>query len=250
VLVIGEPGLGKSRLVRDWQAAEESSTDQPPLQWARGGCSSDCREEAYYLLLYLVRSLLGVSLAASEPETRSALLSLVQELFGSTEEDEGLAVYAFLGHLLSVELKGTVLDRVQHANPQALRAQYLAALRQLLRALAARHSMVLILENLHWADPSSVDLLSQLLSLSSSAPLLFCLTTRPDRDAPGWRMVTAAREAMGGSLVELMLDALAEPASRQLLCNLLGPHLLPEHVQALVLAKAEGKQGVVAAAQA
>jgi serine phosphatase RsbU (regulator of sigma subunit)/predicted ATPase/class 3 adenylate cyclase len=239
-LVIGEPGLGKTRLVAEWQAADGGAHSGQPLRWAKGRCLSYSREMAYHLLLDLLHALIDVPSGAGEPEIDAALLSLVQDLFGSSERGEGQAVYAFLGHLLSIRLEGAALELVRHLDPQALRPRYLSALQQLLAALAGRGPLVVILENLHWADPSSVDLLVGLLPLASTAAVLFCIVARPDYDAPGWRLITAARDLMGQSLAELVLQPLSESESCQLAANLLGLDVLPEQVKALVLKRAEG----------
>lgn len=253
VLIVGEPGLGKTRLIAEWAAAskeaerEAPTAGQPPLQWVKGRCLSYSRDLPYHLLTDLLRSLIGVSPSADEPETRAALLALVRDLFDAAkggddhlERDSGTEVYAYLGHLLSLKLDPSALERAQRLDPQALRAQYLAALRQLLRALAARRPLVLILENLHWADPSSIQLLIHLLPLVSSTSLLLCLVTRADRDAPGWKLVVAARETIGGSLSELTLDTLSERDSQHLIASLLQSETLPGRVGDLILSKAEG----------
>jgi predicted ATPase len=116
----------------------------------------------------------------------------------------------------------------------------LAALRQLILAMAARRPLALILEDIHWADPSSIEALIKLLPLVNEGPLLFCFLTRPDREAAGWSLVSAARETLGASLTEIQLQALSEPDSRRLVSNLLEIEDLPENVRSLILAKAEG----------
>jgi len=244
-VVIGEPGLGKTRLIAEWKAASTSNL-QPPisnlqspipnLQWAEGHCLSYGQGLAYHLLIDLLRSLIGAPAAAGEVETREALLKLTQDLFG----DALLDVYPYLGHLLSLQLEGDALDRVRLLDPQALQSQYLSALRQLFRALASRRPLVLVFDDIHWADPSSVDLLIKLLPLASEAPTLFCFVTRPDRDAPGWKLIAAAREAMGASLTEITLNPLSDADSRQLVSNLLEIESLPDGVRSIILQKAEG----------
>jgi len=247
VLIIGEPGLGKTRLLDEWQSADRATAARPPLRWTRGSCPSDSRGLAHHLLLSLLRSLIGVPPTASEPDVRAALSALIQDLFASGEDGgsepgqgRGAAMYAFLAHLLSLEPEGPAAGGTQQLDPQTLQAQYLVALRQLLQALAVRGPLVLILENLHWADPSSTELLIRLLPLAAAVPVLFCLVTRPDYDAPGWKMVAAVRELMGGSLTELTLPALSGPDSRQLVSELLCPGTVPEEILTLVLTKAEG----------
>jgi serine phosphatase RsbU (regulator of sigma subunit) len=235
-LIVGESGLGKTRLITEWKGAVLQTKQRPSLQWAEGLCLSYSQGTPYHLLRDLLRSLIGVSAAAGEPETRAALRSLCEQLFG----DAALDVYPYLGHLLLVELKDEALQRVQALDPPALQAQYLAACRRLLLALATRGPLMLLLEDLQWADPSSTAILSQLLPLAAAMPLLFCLVTRPHRETAGWKLVTASRETMGGRFSELRLKVLSESDSQQMLANLLETDALPQNVQHLILKKAEG----------
>ncbi len=254
-VVIGEPGLGKTRLIAEWRSQTPKPQAQPPnrqsaichppsaIRWVEGHCLSYGQGLAYHLLLDLLRSLLGVSPAASPAETHAALLTLVHDLFDdSTPHPQSaiLDVYPYLGHLLGLPLAGEALDRVKSLDPQALQARYLAALRRLLTALAARSPLVLVLEDIHWADPSSTESLIKLLPLADEAPVLFCIVTRPDPDAPGWPLVTTARETWGRRLTELTLTPLSAADSRQLVANLLEIEDLPEQTRALILQKAEG----------
>ena len=232
-VVVGEPGLGKSRLISEWK----SSIEMAELRWVEGRCLSYGQGLAYHLLLDLLRALVGVAGTASEAETRAGLQALVTNAVGP---DDMLEVYPYLGHLLSLQLEGEALERVKMLDPQALQAQYLAALRLLLRRMAQRQAMIVILDDIHWADPSSTDLLIKLLPLASEAPLVFCFVTRPDRDAHGWRLVTAAREHFGAGLTETSLSPLSEADSRQLVSNLLEIEALPDNIRTLILKKAEG----------
>ncbi|MFN2217164.1 MAG: AAA family ATPase, partial [Anaerolineae bacterium] len=236
-LVVGEPGLGKTRLIAEWKAAVEADRqhDTAP-RWVEGRCLSYGQGLAYHLLIDLLRSILGVPDMAEEPETRAALQALTDELFG----EEALEVYPYLGHLLLLKLEGEALEQVRPLDPQALQTQYLAALRKLLQALTRQQPLVVVLEDLHWADPSSTELLLRLLPMVSAVPMLLCMVTRAERDAPGWKLVTAARESMGGSLTEITLGALSENDSRQLVSNLLEIEALQEETRALILKKAEG----------
>jgi class 3 adenylate cyclase len=238
VAIIGEPGLGKSRLISEWKNAQSTPNAQTPnpITWAEGRCLSYGQGLAYHLILDVLRSLLNVATTGGEPETRAALQKLTDDLFG----DNALDVFPYLGHLLSLQLEGAALERVKLLDPQALQAQYLAALRQLFRALGTRAPLFLILDDTHWADPSSTDLLIKLLPLTAETPILFCFVTRPDRDAYGWKLVTTARDQLGASLTEIALNPLTEADSRQLVSNLLEIESLPENIRAIILKKAEG----------
>jgi len=233
--IIGEPGLGKSRLITEWKLATIGATVSP-VRWAEGHCLSYGQGLAYHLLIDLLHSLISIPPASTETETDEALVKLTGELFG----ESALEVYPYLAHLLSLPLAGAALERVTILDPQALQSQYLAALRQLLQTLADRRPLVLIFDDIHWADPSSTELLVKLLSLVEEAPILFCFVTRPDQDVPGWHLIRTARETFGSALVELNLHPLTEVDSRLLVSNLLEIESLPERIRTVILQKAEG----------
>jgi class 3 adenylate cyclase len=240
-VITGEPGMGKTRLIKEWKTAVMAETPKTPSRWVEGHCLSYGQGLAYHLIADLLYSLIGIPKATSEAETHLALLSLLEDLFGKAETSAEIQeVYPYLGHLLSLKLEGEAVDIVQSLDPQTLQTRYMFALRKLLLGITSRHPLVLILEDLHWADPSSVELLIKLLPTASSAPLLFCLVTRAERDSPGWKLVTATREILGGSLTEISLVALSEAESRQMVANLLEVEALPEKSRTLILRKSEG----------
>src|SRR5207302_10062509 len=90
VVVIGEPGFGKSRLIAEWKAKAtqtQVSNRSTAMRWAEGRCLSYGQGLGYHLLLDLLRSLLGVSATEAEPEVRAALLRLTGDLFGPSASD-------------------------------------------------------------------------------------------------------------------------------------------------------------------
>ena len=246
VLVVGEPGLGKTRLIQEWQHNAEKDKRSPADtldtnraragRWVIGRCTSYGKGLAYRLLIDVLQNMLGVSVGSDEPVVHAALLTLLRSLF----DDQLMEVYPHLGHLLSVKLTGEARERANITDPQALQTQYLNAVQQLLKAYSKETPLVIVLEDLHWADASSTELFSKLLPLVLRAPILLCLVTRPEREAVGWKLVSAARELLGGSLTEINLGALSEEDSRSLVANLLDIEALPERVRDLILKKAEG----------
>jgi predicted ATPase len=236
VLIIGEPGLGKTRLIAEWKAAVKEWGHEPPTLWVEGHGLSYGQGLAYHLIIDLLQSLIPISTGSSEAEICSSIQSFTEGPFG----DAAIEVYPYLCHLLSLQLEGKALEAVRPLDPQALQAHYLTSLRRLLKALATDQPLVIILEDLHWADPSSIELLIKLLPLASEAPILFCLVTRPEGDTPGWKLVTTAREIMGGGLTEMSIEALSDVDSRQLVANLLEIEALPDDVRTHILQKAEG----------
>jgi class 3 adenylate cyclase len=237
VVVVGEAGLGKSRLIAEWKQASPLAN----VTFVEGRCLSYGQGLAYHLLIDLLYSLIGVPPAAEPAEMESALRKMIEALFAGS----AMEVFPYLGHLLSLPLEGEAHERVLVLDPQALQAQYLNALRQLLKALADQRALVVILEDIHWADPSSIELLIKLLPLSArdqaeGQPILFCALSRPDQDTPGWRWVESARASLADRFNEIHLQPLTEADSRQLVSNLLEVEALPEVVRHTILQKSEG----------
>ena len=244
VLVMGEPGLGKTRLISEWKAAVTARQSDLPMRWVEGRCLSYGQGIPYHLVISLIYSVLSLPLTASEAETRLALSSLVEELFKdrsiSPENVGPLDVYPYLGQLLSLHLEGEAAERARQLDPQALQTQVQAALSYLFQALAARQPLTIVMEDIHWADASSSELLTNLMSLVTTEPILFCLVMRPERNTPGWRLVQSMHQELGSRLTEIILDALNEEESQQLVSYLLEIEALPEHIRLMILKKAEG----------
>jgi class 3 adenylate cyclase len=243
-LVMGEPGMGKTRLMSEWKAAVAALPSAQPIRWLEGRCLSYGQGIPYHLVISLLYSLLNLPVTASEPETHDALSCLLEELYRDPQTSPGglsvLDVYPYLGRMLSLHLEGEAAELAHQLDPQALQNQLQIALRHLFQALAARQPLTIILEDLHWADATSVELLANLIDLASTERILFCLVLRPERDTPGWKLALSTRQELGSRLTEISLDALTEDESQQLVSNLLEIEALPEAVRQVILRKAEG----------
>jgi class 3 adenylate cyclase/tetratricopeptide (TPR) repeat protein len=234
-ILTGEPGVGKSRLVAEWKITF-SGGDPASLRWVEGHCLSYGQEIAYHLVNDLLRSLMGVTASTGQTETLAALQALLQEQLGNA----WLEPYTLLGHLLALPLEEQAQAQVRGLDPVTLQGRYLAALQKVLSAMACRTPLVVLCEDLHWADPSSVEVLTRLLPLTREAPLFFCFTSRLDQNVAGWKLIVAARAALGAGLTEINLLPLSSRATDQMVANLLDSQELPEGVRQLILQKSEG----------
>jgi class 3 adenylate cyclase len=230
--ILGEAGLGKSRLLAEFR---HSASSRGALNWAEGRCLSYGQGIPYHLIVDLLRSLSGVGPTADDRELATALERVVREHLGRDWEDP----YAYLAHAAGIPLAPDLARRITVIDLEVLK-RYVSAIHVLVRAIAARAPLVLVYEDVHWADSSSVDLILQLLPLVNELPLFCVVTTRPERSTQGWRLVTAARDGFGDALVELQLARLSDDDSTRLVGNLLEIESLPASVRDLILAKAEG----------
>lgn len=121
----------------------------------------------------------------------------------------------------------------------ALQAQYASALRQVLSQSAVRGAVVLVCEDLHWADAPSCQVLQRVLAALSEARVLFCATARPDPETPGWEFIETLHAQPGAPAVQIQLTPLSDDDAQAMLEDL-APGTLPAQAQSLVLSRAEG----------
>ncbi|MGB8647724.1 MAG: adenylate/guanylate cyclase domain-containing protein [Anaerolineae bacterium] len=236
VAIVGEAGLGKSRLMAEWRKAVELQGGEPNIRWVEGRCLSYGASMAHHLSTDILRGLIGAPAGSSEEETRTALYKTVEQALGNDLKE----VYPYLGHLLGIHLDDEMAARVKYLDGPVLQGKYIAATRRLLQALARSEPTIIVSEDIHWADPSSVELGLQVLPVVAESPLVFVFVTRQDKETPGWKLVSQSHEIAGAGALELYLAPLSDTDSKQLVSNLLEVESLPENVRQLILSKAEG----------
>ena len=224
--VLGDAGVGKSRLLAELGRRSIQAEDE---LWAVGTSVPFDAEVPYHLAASLLRSLAGVG-ASEASEVVGKAIDDLAERAGMPDSSP------LLRSLVGVEVE----DRLVSAE-EDLGEEYGRALLGVISALAQRHRLlVLACEDAHWADPSSVDLIVDIVRRVPTAPILLMLVMRPERGSAGWQLLEVARRELAESLTEINLAPLDEASSRGLVSNLLEVESLPPTLRSLVLDKAEG----------
>jgi predicted ATPase len=225
--------MGKTRLLSELRADIERTDGS--VRWIEGRCLSYGETLPYHLVLDLVRSLIGVSASSDESQVAEALERVLRDLLG----DGWAETYAYLGHLLSLPLAPDMAARLSSLETEAIK-RYVASLILVLRAVSARGPVVVVFDDVHWADAASVNTIFTLLPSIAPMPVLCILSSRVERTSAGWRLIGGARDLFGDALTEIRVDPLSLEDSRALVSNLLRIESLPADTRELVLAKAEG----------
>ncbi len=171
VLIVGEPGLGKSRLIEEFHVKLSGT----PHTWAEFSCSQLLQNTPLHPIADWGRQRFGSADTAAEKrladlENTLALVKL-----------DPLENATLLAPLLDIPLPA---DRALALPPEELRRRQLAALTNWWMTGARAQPAVIVVEDLHWADPTTLDLLRGIAERGARAPLFVLITARPDFRAP------------------------------------------------------------------
>ncbi len=234
---VGEAGIGKSRLLAEMHDLLETAetSDRPPT-WLEGRCVSYGESLPYWPFRDLLREWLGAGPDQPELRVRVALRKNVERLFG----DRVLEVYPYLGAIMGLALEPEAAARLAELSPEALQYRTFEVVGMLLGRLAADRPVIVTIEDLHWADPTSIQLVERLLPITEEAAVLLAFTQRLERDHPSWEVKQRASRQLPHRTHEISLESLSDEANRELLHALVGAGTLPPEREASVLSHAEG----------
>lgn len=232
VAVIGEAGIGKTRLVEEVREATAGKN----ILWLEGRALSYGQSLSLWMFQEVVRRYLGISEGESQALMRVKLKSRVRALFPDREAE----ILPYLASLLLVKLEGEMAERVADIHPEALKRRIFVVVGELFERVAREQAVVLVLEDLHWADPTSIELLKGLLASTDRAPIMLLCLLRPEREEPCWKAILEAQTRYPHRYTEIALQPLPAEESRRLVENLLALEELPKGIKGVILEKAEG----------
>ncbi len=173
VRVVGEAGIGKSRLVGEFLARIADDPRFATLA-VRQAASTPLAAQSYGTLAAVVRSAGGM-LQSDPPETvRGKLAALLEELVVPAEDAARLM--PLLGHVLGLADPETSL---RHVEPEQLKRQILHAIRTIIERRLALSPLLIVVEDLHWADAVSLEALRFVIDRLERTQLMLLVTYRP-----------------------------------------------------------------------
>jgi class 3 adenylate cyclase/tetratricopeptide (TPR) repeat protein len=221
--LVGVPGIGKSRLVHELFAAVDAQPDL--IYWRQGRCLPYGEGVAFWALGEILKAHGGILEHEDEQQAAAKLRVVVEEAVPDPEEAQW--VTRQLGRLLGLGDSGEPgADR---------RTESFAAWRRFFEGLAELDPLVLVFEDLHWADEGLLDFIDHLVDWAGAVPILVVATARPEllTRRPGWG---------GGkpNAATISLPPLTEEETAKLLHDLLDRAVLPAEVQTRLLERAGG----------
>lgn len=227
VNLIGDAGLGKSRLIAEL-CQEWSQTNL-----AAGGEWLECHGVPYdsQLPFGVFRQLLAHYFRLPEFTSPEEILPKIEARNPTFTAEQ---VSAISQVMLANKQDTNETDLEEH------KRQLFNHMVEILRTISSSGPLVLVFDDMHWADPISIELLTQLFILCESQSVLFLCATRPYRNTPGWKINWVAESQFPHRYQEIHLAPLSRQDSSLLLDQLLAVTQLPEGLQRLLMEKTEG----------
>ncbi|HEY2389447.1 MAG TPA: adenylate/guanylate cyclase domain-containing protein [Candidatus Binatia bacterium] len=232
VSVVAEAGLGKSRLLAELAATDEARE----TAWREGRSISTGQHRSFHTIADLCRSLAAIDDRDDDERSRAKLVAMAQRLLG----DEAEELVPFLAVLLGLPLDEVERGRLAAIHGDAMEKLVLRSVTQILRAESHARPLVVVFDDLHWADVSSLDLLESLLRLCAEQPILFIQLFRPGFESTSERAREQARSRFAERYLEIELQPLDASASRQMLSDLFAQGALPHAARQRIAEKAQG----------
>ena len=220
--LVGVPGIGKSRLVYELQRIVDA--DPELITWRQGRCLAYGDGVTLWALAEIVKAQAGIAEQDKDADVAEKLRRAAVE---SLPETDAAWVESHLRALVGLaeetELGG---DR---------RNEAFSAWRRFLEGLAEQRPLIVVFEDLHWADEALLDFVDELVDWVTDVPMLVVATARPEllERRPGWG---------GGKLnaTTLALAPLTNDETAQLLAGVLGTPVVSAETQAALLDRAGG----------
>jgi class 3 adenylate cyclase/tetratricopeptide (TPR) repeat protein len=220
VVIRGEPGIGKSRITQCFY----ESIENEPHRRLYFQCSPYHVDSALHPVISQIEHAAKLS-SGDDAETKHRKL---EALLGLREGDRGEAL-SLIASLLSIPADG---KRPKLAlDPQEQRKKTLAVLLARLEAMTREAPLVCIVEDLHWIDPSTLDLLRMVVDRASRLRLLLIITSRPEFEAP-WRP--------GRHVTEIQPPRMTAHRVKEIVAGVTVGKALPDELLSQIVAKADG----------
>lgn len=220
VLLCGEAGIGKSRLVRYLR----DRLGEDYYEAIQFQCSPHHTNTALYPVITNLRQIAGLA----NEDNASTQLHKLNTLMADGGPNDRVMV-ALLADLLSI--RGDEQDQLLNVSPDKRKDMTLEALVQYLQKLADRSPVLLIVEDVHWLDPTTLDLMTRIIDRIRQMRVLLLITFRPDF-RPVW--------AEYSHVTFLTLSRLPRRQSAELIATMTRGKVLPQEVQQAILTKTDG----------
>lgn len=221
--VIGEAGIGKSRLIAELR----NKDDIHRVTFMEGRALSFGRNLSFYPIKDVIKSWAKINENDSDKQAYYKLKDHTKKLLADNAEE----IFPFIATMMGMQLNEEDSARTKGIEGKSLEGLILKSMDTLIVKSSQQKPIVIVMEDIHWADNSSIDLLESLFRLSEQYPVLFINLMRPGYEETGERILQAIRSRYPDRNKEIILKVLNNDDSDHLIRNLIKMQGFPGKVK-------------------
>ncbi|MEO0225945.1 MAG: adenylate/guanylate cyclase domain-containing protein, partial [candidate division WOR-3 bacterium] len=235
VLINGEAGVGKSRLIEEvfTYSLRLSLEEAKIVNWFTGRCSP-YKEQVYSPIVEIIKQICNIESTDSEDRLINKLQTAVKKIMNGKADE----AYPYLAQLFNIKLESNQEVMVKYLRPKDLKLQTQISASLFLKNYAASVPTVYCIDDLHFADETTLELLNFFLQTPPELPGLIILISRVDKDKPYWSLQENLKKEL--DLIEINLARLDPNATREITRNLLKIPNLAESLIDEIVSRSEG----------
>ena len=211
--IIGEAGIGKSRLIAELR----NSSAMKRVTLLEGRAISIGRNLSFHPIINLLRNWARIK----EDDTSITAISKLETAIRNVCPEDTNEIFPFVATLMGMKLSGRHAERVKGIEGEALEKLIFKNLRDLLIKATELAPLVIVVEDLHWSDTSSLELLESLFRLAETRQIVFINVFRPNYPETGDRIIETIKEKLPVYYVEISLKPLNDLMGETLINNML-----------------------------
>jgi class 3 adenylate cyclase/tetratricopeptide (TPR) repeat protein len=232
VNITGGAGIGKSRLMAEMKEKELMLK----VMLLEGRAISNGKELSFHPIIQIIKSWAQIKEEDPGEEALNKLQRGIHRVYPEAFDE----IFPFIATMMGYRLEGKARERVKGIEGEALENLILKNLRDLLSRAASVRPVVIVIEDAHWCDISSVIFLESLFKLVRKQRIMFVIIQRPGHTDTGERIRKFAVENLNDHYLEININPLNEKESEELIFNLLNKINLPDEINRLIIDRAAG----------
>ena len=213
VNVIGEAGIGKSRLLAELR----NSNVMKRVVCLEGKAVSIGKNLSFHPVINLLKHWARIK----DEDTSLTVVNKLETVIRGVCQKDTDEIFPFVATLMGMKLSGRHAERVKGIEGEALEKLIFKNMRDLLIKSTEVTPLVIVVEDLHWADTSSIELLESLFRLAETRRILFINLFRPNHPGTSDRIIAIIKEKLPVYYVEIRLKPLNSQMSESLIMNML-----------------------------
>ena len=232
VNIIGKAGIGKSRLMAEIRQKELLKK----VTFFEGRAVSNGKNLSFHPITQIIRYWAGIKEEDSPDDSLNKLQRGIQRVYAEASDE----IFPFIATMMGYRIEGKAKERTKDIEGEALENLILKNLRDLISRAASIRPVVIVIEDAHWCDISSVIFLESLFKLARNYRIMFVNVFRPGHKETGQRIRKFLDENLKVHSLEIKIEPLAYKESEELIQNLLHQTNLPVEINNLIIERAAG----------